>query len=189
MCLFLEPLICGEAKSTDSRALGFWTNGRTHRHDFEKGVFQNPAVQTKSNAKRGRNALTPSAMRARSQFLLCPPATFFVSRQQDFWLPGKIPYFELGFFRSLSVLFLDAPNNPLCPRPSTHGRLPRYVFILPFDVAPKCLSTLRLSALVKILAAFRLVPRSCVSCVCSTRKARFYRRTQKPFSSIQKSDF
>ena len=29
-CLFLEPLIFGEAKSTDSSAMGFWTDGRTH---------------------------------------------------------------------------------------------------------------------------------------------------------------
>ena len=54
MCLFLEPLICGGAKSTDFRALGFWTDGRTHRHNFEKGVFQNLLAQFKSDKKRGR---------------------------------------------------------------------------------------------------------------------------------------
>ena len=42
-------VIFGEAKSTDSRAMGVWTDGRTHGHNFEKCVFQNPLLQTKSN--------------------------------------------------------------------------------------------------------------------------------------------
>ena len=53
MCLFLEPLIFGEAKSTDSRAMGFLTDGRTdgrtHGHNFEKRIFEiafvRPSVQ------------------------------------------------------------------------------------------------------------------------------------------------
>ena len=50
MCLFLEPLIFGEAKSTDSRAMGFWTVASTHaRTNFEKYVFRNPLLRTKSN--------------------------------------------------------------------------------------------------------------------------------------------
>ena len=39
-CLFLQSIIFGEAKSTDSRAMGFWTDARTHGHIFEKCVFQ-----------------------------------------------------------------------------------------------------------------------------------------------------
>ena len=38
--------IFGEAKSTDSRAMGVWTDARTN---FEKCVFQNPLLRTKSN--------------------------------------------------------------------------------------------------------------------------------------------
>ena len=48
MCFFLEPTIFGEAKSTDSRAMGSWTHG----HDFEKCVFSKPLPRTKS-AKKG----------------------------------------------------------------------------------------------------------------------------------------
>ena len=48
MCL-LEPMTFGEAKSTDSRAMGFWTDGR----NFEKCVFQNPLLRTKSNKNGG----------------------------------------------------------------------------------------------------------------------------------------
>ena len=47
MNLFLEPMSFGEAKSTDTRAMGFWTDG----HNFEKTIFQNPLPRLKSNKK------------------------------------------------------------------------------------------------------------------------------------------
>ena len=51
--LFLEPITFSEAKSTDTRAMGFWTDARTHGHNFEKTIFQNPFPRLKSNKKGG----------------------------------------------------------------------------------------------------------------------------------------
>ena len=45
--LFLEPITFSEAKSTDTRALGSWTDGR----NFEKPVFRNPLPRVKSSRK------------------------------------------------------------------------------------------------------------------------------------------
>ena len=50
MCLFLEPPIFGEAKSTDSRTMGFWTDGhtdarthgRTHGQILKNAFFKIP---------------------------------------------------------------------------------------------------------------------------------------------------
>ena len=52
MCLFLEPLIFGEAKSTDSRDMGVWTDARTYeragaisKNAFFKIASARPSVQ------------------------------------------------------------------------------------------------------------------------------------------------
>ena len=71
MSLFLEPTIFGEAKSTDSRAMGFVTDARSHGENFENYVFQNPLLRSKSKKKRRKKEFAPSALLARSQFLLC----------------------------------------------------------------------------------------------------------------------
>ena len=62
MCLFLEPMTFGEAKSTDSRTMGFWTDGR----NFEKTIFQNPLPQIKSTKGEGENAHAVSPGRTES---------------------------------------------------------------------------------------------------------------------------
>ena len=50
--LFLEPITFGEAKSTDDRAMGSWTDG----HIFETIIFQNPLPRIKSIKKEvGKN--------------------------------------------------------------------------------------------------------------------------------------
>ena len=59
-------VIFGEAKSTDSRAIGVWTDGRTHGHNFGKCVFQNPLLQTKS-IKKGAGKNTRAFRRARTE--------------------------------------------------------------------------------------------------------------------------
>ena len=46
-CLFLEPITFGEAESTDTGAMGFWTDGR----NFGEIVFQNPLPRLKSTKK------------------------------------------------------------------------------------------------------------------------------------------
>ena len=78
MRLFLEPLIFGEAKSTDSSAMGFWTDGRTHAgthgHIFEKCVFRNPLSQTKSK-KNGVGKNSRAFCLARTESI---PAVFFL---------------------------------------------------------------------------------------------------------------
>ena len=43
--------IFGEAKSTDSRAMGFWADARTHGRNFEKTTFQKPLLRLKSKKK------------------------------------------------------------------------------------------------------------------------------------------
>ena len=73
MCLFLEPTIFGEAKSTDSRAMGSWTDGRTHGRNFEKCVFQNPLLRTKSN-KNGVGKNSRAFRLARTKSI---PAVFY----------------------------------------------------------------------------------------------------------------
>ena len=67
MRLFLEPLIFGEAKSADSRSMGFWTDGRTRaRTNFGKCVFRNPHSRTQSKKNgAGKNSRTPSNARAK----------------------------------------------------------------------------------------------------------------------------
>ena len=40
-CPFLEPVTSGEAKSTDTIAMGSWTDGR----NFEKNYCRNPVSQ------------------------------------------------------------------------------------------------------------------------------------------------
>ena len=48
MCFFFEPFIFGEAKSTNFRATGFWTDGRTDAI-LKNAFFEIPILQTKSN--------------------------------------------------------------------------------------------------------------------------------------------
>ena len=52
--LFVEPVVFGEAKSTDSIAIGFWTDARTIGRNFEKTIFQEPLLRLKFKKKRGR---------------------------------------------------------------------------------------------------------------------------------------
>ena len=70
MCLFLEPGIFGEAKSTDSSAMGVWTGGRTDA--FSKNAFFEIPSHERNPKRTGQErTLAPSALLARSQFLLC----------------------------------------------------------------------------------------------------------------------
>ena len=66
-------VIFGEAQSTDSRAMGVRTDARTHGHNFEKGVFQNPFLQTKSN-KNGVEKNSRALRLARTESI---PAVYF----------------------------------------------------------------------------------------------------------------
>ena len=85
-------VIFGEGKSTDSRSMGVWTDGRTHGHNFEKCVFQNPLPETKSKKKTGyERTLAPSALLARSQFLLC-----FRKLPPDWWVENDAQRRKLG---------------------------------------------------------------------------------------------
>ena len=57
------PMSFGEAKSTDTRALGYWTVGRTQARRcgrvFEKTLFRNPYPRIKSTKKGvAKNART-----------------------------------------------------------------------------------------------------------------------------------
>ena len=82
MCLFLEPLIFGEARARRTDAL--WDT------ISKKAFFKIPFYKLNPTQKEEERTLTPTAMLARSQFLLCPTAPFFVSGREIFWLTGKI---------------------------------------------------------------------------------------------------
>ena len=71
MCLFLEPGIFGEAKSTDSSAMGVWTGGRPDA--FSKNAFfRNPLPRTESE-KNGAGKNSRSFCLARAESI---PAVF-----------------------------------------------------------------------------------------------------------------
>ena len=67
MCLFLEAITIGEAKSADTRAVGSWTDARTDGRNFAKTIFQNPLQRTISVKKGvGENARASCLVRTES---------------------------------------------------------------------------------------------------------------------------
>ena len=59
ICLALEPRNVVEAKSTNSRAIGFWTDGRTHaRTHFWKRRFSKSPSTDVIRKKRGKKELS-----------------------------------------------------------------------------------------------------------------------------------
>ena len=66
-CLFLEPITFAEAKSTDNRAMGSWTD------NFEKTIFQNPLPRMIS-IKKGVGEITRAFCLGRTESI---PAVYF----------------------------------------------------------------------------------------------------------------
>ena len=69
--LFLEPITSGATKSTDTKAMGTWTDGRTDGHIFEKAIFQSLFSRMKF-IEKGVGKKTPAFCKrvARTQVLL-----------------------------------------------------------------------------------------------------------------------
>ena len=76
MCLLLEPPLFGEARAR-------WTGARKEAIS-KKAFFAIPFYKLNPTQKEVERTLTPTAVLARSQFLLCPPAPFFVSGHEIF---------------------------------------------------------------------------------------------------------
>ena len=83
-CLVLEAITFGEAKSTDTRATGFWTGARTDgRTQFRKNYFLNPLSRMESD-KKGVGKSTRAFRLGRTESIPVVSSIWFTeTHQQD----------------------------------------------------------------------------------------------------------
>ena len=144
MRLFLEPLIFREAKSTDSRAMGFWTYARTDAI-LKNAFFKIPFYEL-NPSKRGRTEHSRLLPCSRGVSSCCVPQSNTNIILENYFTLWRAPLLSTCFAtkveqKSGSFLFFTVAYFSPYPHSNTNFILKNYIKLWGAPLLSTCFAT------------------------------------------------